>query len=1058
MVLSSVGGLKDKAVRQAWREKVALCSIILVLCGIVGFITVAFQKVLCPEQSQTGNTFLRVGAVNQTFGIQGVMFNVSKAKFPAGFDVAQLSKTPGIDITPFFERTAAQFTACNGLPYRVALDNPCPSATSCPLGPPTTGTVNSLSIFKTNFLVGYAWEQISDTPGYMVVDGAVLNLQPYMALHPSPIPADPVDTAIRTVMASHNGKDGTRLFHNRANLQSAVPCLRERYLAGNIDKITPGCFISSLFLYAGLIVILALVLVRFVMACIFNWFLSERLAGPPSSQELNRSAISPAVMPEGANVSIDNKNGTAPWANGQKKLTKGGKLGPSLASSSSATLINSENGTAPIMSLSQIGAELFAVCLVTCYSEGEESLRTTLDSISATNYSDARKLLFVVADGMITGAGEKKSTPDICVGLLDADPRFGNPIPMLYNAVGSGDKAQNRAMIYAGHYTVAGRRTPTVIVVKCGTDKEAMSDKKPGNRGKRDSQLILMNFFSRVTYNDRMTPLDFDLFRKIHVLMGVTPDFFEVCLMVDADTKVFPSSLKHLVNCMHHDQMIMGVCGETRIANKRQSWVTAIQVFEYFISHHLAKAFESVFGGVSCLPGCFSMFRLKARKSTGDDWVPLIIKPEIVKEYSQSEVTTLHQKNLLLLGEDRFLTTCLLRTFPNRKMMFLPQARCRTIVPDTFSILLSQRRRWINSTIHNLMELVLVRNLCGTFCFSMQFVVFMDLLGTVVLPIAIALTYALVIGMAITPPDNFEQAIPLMLLIAVLGLPAILILITTRKVVYVFWMLIYLLALPIWNFILPVYAFWHFDDFSWGETRKVEGEGKDTGHGGASGASTTPAIPMRRWEDWERSRLRKLRREERRRRDFERTHPSGFLTGDRDFLVAPDTRSMYTGSQYEGSDTMSLNSSDDDHWGAQIGGYNEHNAQYPPPPVALINPANVNNAKTVDASELEAMLEMGFDDGKSTANSSFVTKYQLNDGSSTQLPVLSGNGYSPLARSGSPGSHVNLNNTLSPTSPTIPLSGRPPRSMTGTPNRSPPNSTDGYGPLGPLDPSATSKF
>ena len=41
-----------------------------------------------------------------------------------------------------------------------------------------------------------------------------------------------------------------------------------------------------------------------------------------------------------------------------------------------------------------------------------------------------------------------------------------------------------------------------------------------------------MNFFSRVTYNDRMTPLDFDLFRKVHILMGVTPDFFEVCLMV----------------------------------------------------------------------------------------------------------------------------------------------------------------------------------------------------------------------------------------------------------------------------------------------------------------------------------------------------------------------------------------------------------------------------------------------------------------------------------------------------------------------------------------------
>jgi chitin synthase len=103
----------------------------------------------------------------------------------------------------------------------------------------------------------------------------------------------------------------------------------------------------------------------------------------------------------------------------------------------------------------------------------------------------------------------------------------------------------------------------------------------------------------------------------------------------------------------------------------------------------------------------------------------------------------------------------------------------------------------------------------------MQFVVFMDLLGTVVLPIAISLTYMLIVGMAFSPPKTFEEAIPVMMLGAVLGLPAILILITTRKVVYVFWMLIYLLALPIWNFLLPVYAFWHFDDFSWGETRFV---------------------------------------------------------------------------------------------------------------------------------------------------------------------------------------------------------------------------------------------
>lgn len=89
-----------------------------------------------------------------------------------------------------------------------------------------------------------------------------------------------------------------------------------------------------------------------------------------------------------------------------------------------------------------------------------------------------------------------------------------------------------RSRLLKSIVAVAGRRTPTIIVVKCGTETEGQTEKKPGNRGKRDSQLILMNFFTRVTYNDRMTPLDFDIFRKIQSLMGVTADFIEVCLMV----------------------------------------------------------------------------------------------------------------------------------------------------------------------------------------------------------------------------------------------------------------------------------------------------------------------------------------------------------------------------------------------------------------------------------------------------------------------------------------------------------------------------------------------
>ena len=452
ILLSSLGGLNDKQKQQAWREKITLCFIIICLCGTVGFITVGLQNVFCPQNTDgTATRFISVGSTPGFVAVGGFVFNSTQSN---NADIQTLStKLSGQDISNSFQRSANFYTACTGLKFRAAIDDPCELATNCRLGALNTQTITTLGLRNTSLRAGYDWEQVAKLANYLVIDGTVLNMTPYMSVHTSGIPGDNVDTALRTIFSGDtaNGKDGTLIFYSRNDLKAAVPCLTQRYHAGNIDKITPGCFISQLVLYAGLIVILGLIMIRFVMACIFNWFLSARLAGNVSSSQLNKSAISPSVMPEGANISIDNVDGQAPWAGGgQKKLQKPTKSARSTGSGS--TLVHSDS-PAPVMSLTQIGAELFAVCLVTCYSEGEDSLRTTLDSISTTHYSDSRKLLFVVADGMITGAGEKRSTPDICVSLLEPDHRFGNPMPMAYEAVGSGAKAENRAMVYAGHYS-----------------------------------------------------------------------------------------------------------------------------------------------------------------------------------------------------------------------------------------------------------------------------------------------------------------------------------------------------------------------------------------------------------------------------------------------------------------------------------------------------------------------------------------------------------------------------------------------------------------------------
>ncbi|KAF5346147.1 hypothetical protein D9758_009944 [Tetrapyrgos nigripes] len=500
------------------------------------------------------------------------------------------------------------------------------------------------------------------------------------------------------------------------------------------------------------------------------------------------------------------------------------------------------------------------ITLVTAYSESVEGLRTTLDSLATTDYPNSHKLILIIADGMVKGDGNDLTTPEICLTMMkDFIIQPEDVEAHSYVAIADGHKRHNMAKVYAGFYdydnaTVEGskqQRVPIILVAKCGNPLET-NDPKPGNRGKRDSQIVLMGFLQKVMFDERMTTFEYEFFNAIWRVTGVSPDRYELVLCVDADTKVFPDSLTRMVSCMVHDTEIMGLCGETKIANKAETFVTMMQVFEYYISHHMTKAFESMFGGVTCLPGCFSMYRIKAPKGDSGYWVPILANPDIVEHYSENVVDTLHKKNLLLLGEDRYLTTLLLKTFPKRKNIFCPQAVCKTVVPDTFRVLLSQRRRWINSTIHNLAELLLVRDLCGTFCFSMQFVVGMELAGTLVLPAAIAFTLYLIIVSII--PGGTDTTIPLILLAIVLGLPGILIVVTSRKIAYVGWMLVYLLSLPIWNGILPAYSFWHFDDFSWGQTRKVAGEGKGGGHGDKEGEFDSTHIVMKKWAEFERER------------------------------------------------------------------------------------------------------------------------------------------------------------------------------------------------------------
>ncbi|KAJ7455368.1 family 2 glycosyltransferase [Mycena galericulata] len=918
-------GLRSPEQQRAWREKIGLVGVISIAMTLVGFFTFGFTEAVCgtPTNMYHGGAIGTEFIGTSSVVINGYDYDFSTFLHPASGTTFDGTTNPlneggwnlaGHDASFLFQNVNQH---CLGLITKGSDSNitadgdepewyfPCNVRSQYgTTSPNTTGYASStnchtsstarsdLNAFSPKGQVYFTWDDIHNTSrNFAVFEFNVLDLELLSWLSTSEVTYPSIFDEMKLSGGSYSNRDITMSLY-RQNLRTLGHCLQDIITVGFIDTATVGCIASEVVLYASLIVIVGMVFARFAMAVFFQWFFSRKIGNFPAETREERKKRAAEIeawsngiyRPAPNNYRPDvGKNGVAQARTRRTFLPVYSRYTPApnqpygRLDSSPSLAISSTTPAVPmnvppfridnVVPQPPPDYEPFnfplahTICLVTAYSESEEGLRTTLDSLATTDYPNSHKVILIIADGMVKGAGNDLTTPEICLSMMKESvtgSNFDDVQAHSYVAVADGHKRHNMAKVFAGFYDYDDstserskqQRVPMIVIAKCGNPLEA-GDAKPGNRGKRDSQLVLMSFLQKVMFDDRMTTLEYELFNALWRVTGVSPDRYELVLCIDADTKAFPDSLSRMVACMVHDEQIMGLCGETKIANKADSWVTMIQVFEYYISHHLTKSFESLFGGVTCLPGCFSMYRVKARKGDGSGyWIPILGSPDVVERYSENVVDTLHKKNLLLLGEDRYLTTLMLRTFPKRKNIFCPQAICKTIVPDTFGVLLSQRRRWINSTVHNLFELVLVRESCGTFCFSMQFMVGVELTGTLVLPAAIVFTFYLIIVSII--PGGPSTTIPLVLLAFVLGLPGLLIVITSTKVVYVGWMLIYLLSLPIWNGILPAYAFWHFDDFSWGQTRKVSG---DTTHAGdKEGEFDATHIVMKRWAEFERER------------------------------------------------------------------------------------------------------------------------------------------------------------------------------------------------------------
>ncbi|KAI6006642.1 chitin synthase-domain-containing protein [Pisolithus orientalis] len=358
----------------------------------------------------------------------------------------------------------------------------------------------------------------------------------------------------------------------------------------------------------------------------------------------------------------------------------------------------------------------FMICQVPCYTEGKTSLWHTIHSLAVLKYDNKRKLIFIMCNGNIVRSGNNCLTPCIVLDILSADPNLDPELLSFHNM----------AKVYSGLYKCAGHVMPYLVVVKV---RKLTERSHPRN--------CVMHFLNKVHYNTLMNPLELKMYHQIKNVISINLTFYEYLFAVNADTTAEPYALNCLMSVMIHDKKVLGMCGETSLTNAKQLIVTMMQVYKYFISHHMAKAFESLFGLLTCLPSCFTLFHL----CTPDTHKPLLVSNQITQDYSQNH------------------------------MQFIRDTHAEMVTPDDWKVLLSQHHHWINSTIHNLGELMFLDQLCGFCCFSMHFIVMMDLILMLTQPITI--TYIVYLIMLVIYEHSTIPFISLVMIAAVYGLKAL---------------------------------------------------------------------------------------------------------------------------------------------------------------------------------------------------------------------------------------------------------------------------------------------
>ncbi len=203
------------------------------------------------------------------------------------------------------------------------------------------------------------------------------------------------------------------------------------------------------------------------------------------------------------------------------------------------------------------------------------------------------------------------------------------------------------------------------------------------NDGSTDNTLTEM--LAAQTRHPRLVVVDFEKNRGLCHAWGVSTLIargeFMVC--VDSDTFIFPGSLLKLMQGFV-DPTVGGISGHCDVENANVNMLTRMQDVRYYFSYKIMKAAESVFGTVSCLPGCFSAYRRVCVLDVLGRW----LNATVLGEHGN-------------FADDRSLTNKILKDY---KILYDDEALATTIAPEDWRQYTRQQARWMRSYLREIVK------------------------------------------------------------------------------------------------------------------------------------------------------------------------------------------------------------------------------------------------------------------------------------------------------------------------------------------------------------------